>query len=242
VAIKLHGRQTKIYLNGQDISVGFNSIDGPNTADVADASTFGEVDKEFVVGLRSGNVRLQGIYDATEPGGIDTLLDSLAGVDQPAPIITYWPGNDILGYPGRAGRAMQTGKGVSSPVGGVVATNVDLQVSGGFDRVRDIFAKGTLSAPGGTITPDNGGTAVAAILTGYLQAFSVVSGTPVVVIEQSANGTSGWTTALTFTALQSGQTPQAQKATTTATIQPYKRVNISAGTAVVNVGYVQENT
>jgi hypothetical protein len=241
MVVKLHGKNARIYLNGYDISAGFNNFDGPGQADTVDASTFGGADKEYVVGLRSGSMRLQGIWDAT-PGatGIDDILGDVEAQDSPMPIVTVWPGGDVLGYPGKGAAEIETAISRTSPIGGVVGMSVDMMASGGFHRLRNLFPKGTMTAAGGTIEPDNGGTAVAATLIGVLQAFQVLSGTPVVTVEQSANGTSGWTAALTFSALQSAQTPQAQLASVTATIQPFKRTNITGGQAIVNVGYIQQ--
>ncbi len=238
MANKLTGKATKIYVNGQDVSSNFNLVDTQATTDVVDVSTFGAEFKENCVGPRSGTMRLQGYYDQT--GAWDDLMDQLYGLSSPLPVVTVLPAGDVQGLRGKAAAELSTTVSTSSPVGGAVAVTADFQSNTGMDAVRNLYARGTLTpaAPGGTILPD--GAAGTKTLIGYLQVFSIPAGNALVVIEHSANGTTGWTTALSFTAVAAAGAPQAQRATATGVMQPYKRVNVSGGTAICEVSYTQE--
>lgn len=240
---KIHGRNARVYLNGQDISSYFNSADLSQPIDTAETSGFGDTDKSFVAGLRGGAVKLSGFFDnASGTASVDAILNTAeqAAAD---PILTVLTAPNINDK-GISASMVLTGRQASAPIGGVVSITADFVESTnlGLDRVRTVQANGTITAAaaGGTTSAWNGGTATALGAVGYLQAFQVLGGTPVVVIEHSADGATGWAALITFAAMPlAASAPQAQKASVSGTVQPFQRTTVTGGSAVVWTGINQ---
>jgi len=145
----VHGKNSKIYLNETDFSTYFSSADSTRTADVAETTTFGNSNKTYIVGNKDGTVSLTGFFDATadatlQPllGGSDCLL--VIGVDgvDATDKVRFQNGN-ITNY------------GVSSPVGDVVATSIDVQSDKGlYDG--DVLENATYTATASGTARDNG--------------------------------------------------------------------------------------
>lgn len=238
---KYHGRNTRVYLNGYDIGDHFNAADISNQADQAEVSAFSDTDKSYVMGLKGGNGKLTGFYDSTAAvPGVEAVLASLQGAAA-APILSILA-SDALGERGHSTQADEISLSRNAPIAGVVTMAADFQGNKAVHTTKTLLAKGTLgtsTSPGGTSAAMNGGNASAAGAVGYLHAFSIGGGTPVLVIEHSATGTSAWATLLTFAGVASGDAPQAQKVSVSGTVQPYKRVTASGGTGVFWVGVHQ---
>ena len=79
----VHGKNTKVYLNGYDISTYLSSIEVSKTADVADVSTFGSTSKEYLPGIKDSVLSAEGFVDegaATMEGVIENIL-SYSGLE-----------------------------------------------------------------------------------------------------------------------------------------------------------------
>lgn len=121
-----HGKDTKLYVNSSNYSAYFSNADMNRTADVAESTTFGSDNKTYIVGDKDGTVSLAGFFDATADGVLQPLLggsdlDLVIGIDglDTGDKTTFAKGN-IVNY------------GVSSPVGDIVASSVDLQPDEGM--------------------------------------------------------------------------------------------------------------
>lgn len=235
---KYHGRNTRVYLNGYDIGGYFNAADVSNQADQAEVSGFGDTDKSYVMGLKGGNGKLTGYWDSTVAApGAEAVLATLQGA-VPAPILSILA-SDALGERGHSTQADEINLSRNAPIAGVVTMAADFQGNQAIHSVKTLLAKGTLgtsTSPGGTSAAMNDGNASAAGAVGYLHAFSISGGTPVLSIEHSANGTSAWATLLTFAGVASADAPQAQKVAISGTVQPYKRIAVTGGTGIFWVG------
>ncbi len=234
---KIHGKFTRIYINGVDLSTFLNSAETDVAIDTAESSAFGQEDKTYVQGQKTATHRLQGHYDDT-PGatGIDTFLDSLIDIST-TPILAIVR-NDVIDARGDAGAADEmTSYNKTSPVAGVVGVSVDFQVSGGYDPIISVFAKAELqtSAPGGTtLAFNNPATALTNGAVGHLHCFAAPTGSPVVKIQHSADGSTGWTDLIAFATVTG---IEAQRVTVAGTVQPYwKVIEDGGGTLTCWVG------
>lgn len=240
---KIHGRQSRVYINGSDVSGYLNNTDAANQVDIAEVSAFGDTDKSYVIGLRTGTLRLAGFFDDTAGGtGVETVLNALLQSDTD-PIVNVVH-QDVIDAGGEGGKAEKlTSLGRTSPIGGAVVVSADFQADGGFRSTKTVFAKGTLtpSAPGAATSSYNGGTATAQGAELYAQIFSVPAGTPVILVEHSDDGGVGdpWATLGTFVGVASAGAPQAQRVTVTGTVKATKRATVSAGSVVAWVGIYQ---
>jgi hypothetical protein len=121
-----HGKDTKVYVNSSNYSTYFNSADATRTADTAESTTFGNSAKTYIAGEKDGTVSLTGFFDATADGVLQPLLggadfDLVMGIDglDTGDYATFAKGN-ITNY------------AVSSPVGDIVATSLDVQSDEGM--------------------------------------------------------------------------------------------------------------
>lgn len=151
-----HGKDTKVYVNNSDFSAYFNSVDTTRTADVAESTTFGKASKTYIVGNKDGTITISGFFDATADA---TLQPLLGGADM---ILTV--GIDGLDAIDSCvfGKGNITNYGVSSPVGDIVATSIDIQADSGLfngtvleNNTYTATASGT--ARDNTLSTANGG-------------------------------------------------------------------------------------
>lgn len=121
-----HGKDTKVFINNTEFSSYFNSVDSTQTADVAESTTFGNSAKTYISGNKDGTMTITGFFDATADA---TLQPLLGGADM---IISV--GIDGLDATDSCifGQGNINNYGVSSPVGDIVATSLDIQADSGI--------------------------------------------------------------------------------------------------------------
>lgn len=121
-----HGKNTKIFINNNDYSAYFNNADTTRTADVAESTTFGKSSKTYISGNKDGTVSLGGFFDATA----DSTLQALVGGAD----FVFVMGIDGVDATDNCvfGNSNITSYGVSSPVGDIVATSIDVQADSGL--------------------------------------------------------------------------------------------------------------
>lgn len=121
-----HGKDTSVFVNNTDFSTYFNNVDTTRTADVAESTTFGNSAKTYISGNKDGTLTIAGFFDATADA---TLQPLLGGADM---IISV--GIDGLDATDSCifGKGNITNYGVSSPVGDIVATSIDIQADSGL--------------------------------------------------------------------------------------------------------------
>tara|TARA_R100000773_G_scaffold16961_1_gene15481 strand:- start:131 stop:541 length:411 start_codon:yes stop_codon:yes gene_type:complete len=130
----VHGKDSVFKLDNAggaltDISAFVNSVDFPETADVAETTTLGDSSKSYIVGLKDATISLAGLYDST----LDAILGAVVG--QSATLsFEYSPEGTTGGNVKYTGECILTSYSLSSPVGDVVGFSADLQVSGDVTR------------------------------------------------------------------------------------------------------------
>ena len=130
----VHGKDSVFKLDNAggaltDISAFVNSVDFPETADVAETTTLGDSSKSYIVGLKDATISLAGLYDST----LDAILGAVVG--QSATLsYEYSPEGTGSGKIKYTGECILTSYSQSSPVGDVVGFSADLQVSGDVTR------------------------------------------------------------------------------------------------------------
>ena len=76
----VHGKDSVFKLDNSsgsltDISTYVNSIDFPQTADVAETTTLGDGSKSYIVGLKDSTLSVAGLWDATA----DAIFGAVVG-------------------------------------------------------------------------------------------------------------------------------------------------------------------
>ena len=130
----VHGKDSVFKLDNSggsltDISTYINSIDFPQTADVAETTTLGDGSKTYIVGLKDSTLSIAGLWDATA----DAIFGAVVG--QSATLsFEYSPEGTDSGKIKYTGEAIMTSYSKNSPVGDVVSYSGDFQVSGAVTR------------------------------------------------------------------------------------------------------------
>lgn len=130
----VHGKDSVFKLDNSggsltDISAYVNSVDFPETADVAETTTLGDGSKTYIVGLKDSTLSVAGLWDATA----DAIFGAVVG--QSATLsFEYSPEGTATGKVKYTGEAILTSYAQNSPVGDVVSYSADFQVSGAVTR------------------------------------------------------------------------------------------------------------
>ena len=130
----VHGKDSVFKLDNSggsltDISTYINSVDFPETADVAETTTLGDGSKTYIVGLKDSTLSVAGLWDATA----DAIFGAVVG--QSATLsFEYSPEGTSSGKIKYTGEAILTSYAQNSPVGDVVSYSADFQVSGAVTR------------------------------------------------------------------------------------------------------------
>ena len=130
----VHGKNSVFKLDNSggaltDISTYVNSVDFPETADVAETSTLGSSAKSYIVGLKDATLSIAGLWDST----VDGILGAVVG--QSATLsFEYSPEGTSSGKIKYTGECILTSYSQNSPVGDVVSYSADFQVSGAVTR------------------------------------------------------------------------------------------------------------
>mgnify|MGYP001343791101 FL=1 len=130
----VHGKDSVFKLDNSggtltDISSYVNSVDFPETADVAETSTLGSSAKSYIVGLKDATLSIAGLWDST----VDGILGAVVGQSSTLSF-EYSPEGTGSGAIKYTGECILTSYSQSSPVGDVVSYSADFQVSGAVTR------------------------------------------------------------------------------------------------------------
>lgn len=76
---KVHGKDTFVSLDGDNLSTYSNSVEFVRTGDSHDVTTFGNSDHVYLGGLGDGTTTLGGFYDSTASTGPRAVIEPLIG-------------------------------------------------------------------------------------------------------------------------------------------------------------------
>jgi len=224
-----HGKDTKVFVSGYDLTGYLNMSSTTMNADLAETSTFGSTYKSFVAGLVDSKMSLGGFFDPTA-GATDAVLTSLLGVDA---YLTVLPQGDALGKRGRGMYGVEVTYEITTGLDGAAEISMEAQSKAGSEAVLSNTPKSDLQTTGndalGITNPSGGSTSTG--WSAFLQAFSIAgtsSPTCIVVLQDSADNSafadvSGGTFATVSTA--NANVPGGQRITSAAgaTLRQYTR-------------------
>ena len=235
----VHGKDVVIFVNENNYSTYFNNADSSQTADVAETTTFGNSAKTYIPGDKDGTISLGGLFDATADAVLQPLL---GGADF----------NLVLGLDGVAtgdrntfGKGNITNYAVSSPVGDVVATSIDVQPDNGlFSGVVVTNSAFTTTGAQGSAVDNTSSTTSGAGAFLIVTSVSGTSPTGDVKIQHSADNVT-YVDLITFTQA-TGATSEIKYVDKGTTINRYVRVHNTIGgssTPTINaiVGFGRNN-
>lgn len=129
----LHGKEAQVYITDsggteRELSSYGVSVTFSRDIDTAEASTFGDDDKVYVVGLKDATFTLEGRLDAT----VDGYLNGLAGGTPRAYKIA--PMGSVAGRLYYSGSCILTSYELTSELGDVVGFSAEFQNTGAPTR------------------------------------------------------------------------------------------------------------
>jgi hypothetical protein len=231
-----HGKNTKVYANGYDLTGFFMSSSSESTRDVAETTVFGLNEKTYLPGLRDATLSLEGRFDGAA-AAVDERLSVILGADASS-VWLIWPEGDVVGKRGAGFDALQTNYAVDAPLDDVVGVSCELQSNVGREAVISHHALGAETANQNGAAQD-GGAATANGGAGYLQVTAFSGFTNIVVkVQDSVDGAAGWADILTFATVTAANAKE--RVAITGTVRRYTRYTITvtgSGSATFVVGF-----
>lgn len=185
----IHGKGTKVLMDGWDMSRWLNSIETPVTVDTAETTVFNSSGtKTYITGNADATIIAEGFWAASSSDAAGVEADLVSALSSSAlNVWTYWPEGTSTGRAGSGVTSIETGYTVTSPVDGTIDISIEGQVSNGRDRLlshTELSAKSTTGNAVGSIdnsvASTNGGI-------GYLQRTDSSTRHASIFIADSAN-------------------------------------------------------
>lgn len=191
----VHGRKTRVYINGYDLTGFYRKAESELTREVAESTVFNQDDKTYLPGLRDATASLEGLYD----GAVDGIAEVLhAALSADPTLLVICPQGDALGNVAHGLSTLATKYALDASKDDIVTLSNEVQSSAGRDRLLVQHALGSEVASGQSASIDNGAASTNGGV-GYLHVPDIAGITSLaVVIEDSADGSTGWATILTF--------------------------------------------
>jgi len=178
-----HGKSTKVYVNGYDLTLFLQSISPQLNADTAEVSTFGLTHKKFVPGMKDATLQAEGFFDGAAASADVILTAALAGSGR----WTWYPAGDAAAASGYGAESLvsafnsMTTKDDAARISAAAQTNTT-----GAESVVSLHAMGAEEESNWTGTTVNNGAASANGGSAYLQV-TAATGTIEVSIRHSSD-------------------------------------------------------
>lgn len=213
--MKVHGKQSKIFVNGHHVSGDFDSFDLQISVDMADKTAFQDTQKSYANGLTSATLSLDGLFDDSATAADKYLTDAISGTGEA--IWCVFPEGDAITKSGYGISGVENSHQVMATKDDMAKIAAACQSSYGAERIVSLLPLSTKTASGNGTVNNN---LAASTLGGsaYIQA-AAATGSVEVKIEHSADN-STWADLVSFTAV----TAAAERKEIAGTINQYTRV------------------
>ena len=232
-----HGKDSKIYGNGYDLTSYFSSLNTPFTQETVETTTFSKSNKTKLAGVGDGSMSGEGYYDPSANAADEVLR---AAMGTAAGIWAHLPAGDTAGYPA----IMISSIGTSYEVVASTDAAVSFSMEGECDQ--DGVVGGLIVTPyGAVVATGNGATldnaassANGAIID--LQVFAIAGAAPSVTLEvRHSTDNFGASNDLlgTFTVVTAAPTKQRLLIAAATTVNRYVRVRHVFGGTTTSITY-----
>lgn len=222
----LPANNARVLFGGYNISTALKSAMATRERETADAHTFADSDKESVPTLGAGMISAEGYWSGAA-NEIDVILNDAIGASAKK-VGTFFPQGDTLGNRGYAINGDDSSHEYSGDVSGLIEVSAEIRSSVGLEAAVSLHALGQETATGNGTAVD-GTAATTAGGAAYLTVTDVAGTSPTldVLVQDSADGSTGWTTIATFTQVTADF--QAQRVAIAGTIRRYTRATWTIG-------------
>jgi len=229
----IHGKNTAVYIDEFDLTSYFTDSSVTLNNDVAETTAYGDTNKSYLLGIRSGTLSLSGMWSA-DTDGSDEELQALLG-NATTPILTLREGAAAIGSRAVIAQANETNYAITSPVADVHTISADFEctpnqvsnltfaLAGGVQLTAGASiahgSLGNLSSVDNSASSANGGAGTLHVPT------NTVGGNTTIKIQHSAND-STWADLISFTVVGSSAKTSEIKAVS-GTVNRYLRATAS---------------
>jgi len=229
----VHGKATRVYVSGYDLSAYFKKASVSAEADLPDATTFVSGAKKYAPGIVVATISAEGLfaYDATTLDAADEVLSAALNADPS--VWAICTSGDTFGSPADCASAIEGSYEIEADIGDLATVSAEAKSSVGKERAVILHPMGQETATGNGSSYDSGATGMPTANggVGYLQVKDVAGATPSVTVrvQHSADGIT-WADLLTFTAVT--QDHRAERVEVAGTVNRYLRAawTLAAGT------------
>jgi hypothetical protein len=222
----LHSRNTRIFWGGYDVTSYFSDYTATQKVDDVDTTTFTSAStpaKTFLLGFKEGEIKLNGLYDATATSGPDALLSTGLGNATATNLsICNASATWALADRGMSATLRETTYNVKGSVGSAVAIEAGGKADGGVDYTSCLHTTTTAETSSTNSTGVSFVTASTGAWAAYLHA-TACTGTATIAIKTGTDNVTFGATLTTFTGLTTAVTSE-QKTGTSSTSWIYARV------------------
>lgn len=215
-----HGKRTAVLMNGTDMSPYLNEATTTQDFETAETTTFGDLDKTYILGLADGTISTSGLFDGTANASNAVLTGAIGQEDN---TFTVLPEGATAGYRSVIANGQLTSYEVTSPVGDVVAISAEIQADGGLLQGVALNGLSVVSASGVTTGIDNGSSTANGGLFNLHVTANNRDGSSVIKVQHSADN-STYVDLVTFSSV-SASTTDGESITSTGTVNRYLRAS-----------------
>lgn len=229
-----HGRLTRVYLNGYDLTGFYRKQESELTRETAESTVFNLADKTYLPGLRDASLSLEGLFDGAVDG-IEQVL--LAALTADPTLVVLCPQGDALGNVAHGFSALETKYALDSSKDDIVTLANELQSSSGRDRLLVQHLLSSEVATGNGTSIDNGAQTTNGGVA-YVHVPDITGITNLAVTIEDSADNSAFATILTFAGVTADR--NAQRVAISGTVRRYTRarwVFTGAGSAQFWVGF-----
>lgn len=235
----VHGKGTKVYGSGYDLTSFFKKAGVSGEAELPDATTFGNNSKVYGDdGLLDATLKAEGLFAYDE---LELTLDKsdevlAAALNQDPSTWAICFAGDVMGYPCDLVSAIEGAYEIEADLGDLVQVSAEAQSKVGKEPGRILHPMGQETATGNGTTYDAGAAGMPTAFggAGYLQVKDVSGGGPSVTVKiQHSADASVWVDLITFAAVTADHGHE--RVAVTGTVNRYLRAiwTIAASTAPV---------
>lgn len=187
----LHGKSTAVYFAEKNLTAYFNSASRNASVETAETTVFGQNSKSYIAGLKDGTVSVAGLFDGAA-GAVDEILAGSLGATSAKPVTFVLAATPAVGSPTQHGGGVTTSYEVSAPVGDVVSTSAEFQMTqGSHSGVLLLPPSTAITATGNQSSVDFGTAPTPPTTGGWVACLHVISNTmnnnTVFTLQDSAN-------------------------------------------------------
>ena len=224
-----HSKSTRVFINGTDFSCILNDASLSGSLGTAEVTAFCNDDRAYIPGQRDATVTFSGMADFSTDEK-DGLWDTQLGGSTDS-VITYAPEGVAVGRRAALVSGVETARGVTSPMSGVVAASVDYQANDGPRFGYMLSSTTAVTGTGATASVQDGstGSTNGAVAHLHVTALSTAAGNDIVVAVQDSSNDSTWADLISFTVDTTG--PTSVRSASAGLVNEYLRGNVASMTS-----------